>query len=153
MLELLDRYRRDSTLFQFTTKSLRDFINPSHILLKIDAEFDFARLAKPLEGKYCPDNGRPAIHPEVLIRTLLISAIYNIASFRQLCHVISENIAFRWFLFMTIDDEVSRHSTITYFIERIGREGFKAVFAGFNQELLRLGQLSVFEEARFFNTS
>jgi len=115
VLEWLDRYRRDSTLFQFTTKSLRDFINPNHILLQIDAEFHFDHLVKPLEGKYCLDNGSPAIHPEVLIGALLISAIYNIASFRQLCYVISENIAFRWFLFMTIDDEVFDHSTITHF--------------------------------------
>ena len=28
MLEPLDRCRRDSTLFQFTTKRLRDFIDP-----------------------------------------------------------------------------------------------------------------------------
>ena len=104
--------------------------------------FDFAKLVKPLEGDYCPDNGRPAIHPEVLVRALLISALYNITSFRRLCLAISENIAFRWFCFLTIDDEVFDHSTITYFIERIGREGFKVLFHGFNQELLRLRLLS-----------
>jgi transposase len=91
---------------------------------------------------YSTDNGRPTIHPEVLVRALLISAPYNIISFRRLCLAISENIAFRWFCFLTIDDEVFDHSTITYFIERIGREGFKALFASFNQELLRLRLLS-----------
>ena len=59
-----------------------------------------------------------------------------------MCLAISENIAFRWFCFLTIDDTVFDHSTITYFIERIGREGFKALFDGFNAELLRLGLLS-----------
>ncbi len=33
MLEPLDRCRRDSTLFQFTTKQLRDFIDPNHLLI------------------------------------------------------------------------------------------------------------------------
>jgi transposase len=142
MLEPLDRYRRDSTLFQFTTRRLRDFINPSHLLIQIDDKVKFAKLVEPLEGNYSPNNGRPAIHPEVLVRALLISALYNITSFRRLCLAISENIAFRWFCFLTIDDEVFDHSTISYFIERIGREGFKALFQGFNQELLRLGMLS-----------
>jgi len=142
MLEPLDRYRRDSTLFQFTTKRLRDFIDPAHLLIQIDEKVDFASLVEPLEGNYSVDNGRPAIHPEVLVRAMLISALYNITSFRRLCLAISENIAFRWFCFLTIDDEVFDHSTITYFIERIGREGFKSLFASFNQELLRLGLLS-----------
>jgi len=142
MLEPLDRYRRDSTLFQFTSRRLRDFIDPNHVLLQIDEKFDFAKLVEPLEDSYCPDNGRPAIHPEVLVRALLLSALYNITSFRRLCFAISENIAFRWFCFLTIEDEVFDHSTISYFIERIGREGFKTLFLGFNEELLRLGLLS-----------
>ena len=33
MLEPLDRCRRDSTLFQFTSKRLRDFIDPNHLLI------------------------------------------------------------------------------------------------------------------------
>jgi transposase len=142
MLEPLDRYRRDSTLFQFTTKRLRDFIDPAHLLIQIDEQVDFAKLVEPLEGNYSIDNGRPAIHPEVMVRAMLISALYNITSFRRLCLAISENIAFRWFCFLTIDDEVFDHSTITYFIERIGREGFQSLFTSFNQELLRLGLLS-----------
>ena len=32
----LDRHRRDSTLFQFTSKGLRDFIDPNHLLIRID---------------------------------------------------------------------------------------------------------------------
>ena len=142
MLEPLDRYRRDSTLFQFTTKRLRDFIDPAHLLIRIDEKVDFASLVEPLEGNYSTDNGRPAIHPEVMVRAMLISALYNITSFRRLCLAISENMAFRWFCFLTIDDEVFDHSTITYFIERIGREGFKSLFVNFNQELLRMKLLS-----------
>ena len=52
------------------------------------------------------------------------------------------NIAYRWFCFLTIDDPVFDHSTIAYFINRIGREGFSEVFDGLNQELLRMGLLS-----------
>ena len=63
MLDPLDRHSRDSTLFQFTTKRLRDFIDPNHILIQLDEQFDFPKLVEPLEDYYCRDNGRPAIHP------------------------------------------------------------------------------------------
>ena len=142
MLDPLDRHSRDSTLFQFTTKRLRDFIDPNHLLIQIDEQFDFPKLVEPLEDYYCRDNGRPAIHPEVLVRALLISSLYNVSSFRRLCAAISENLAFRWFCFLTIDDEVFNHSTISYFIERVGNEGFGQIFQRFNEELLRLGLLS-----------
>ena len=142
MLESLDRFSRDSTLFQFTSKLLRDFIDPKHLLIQIDERFDFAELVEPLEDYYCRDNGRPAIHPEVLVRALLIPSLYNITSYRRLCSAISENIAFRWFCFLSIDDRVFNHSTITYFIERVGSEGFGEMFHRFNAELLRLGMLS-----------
>jgi len=66
-------------------------------LILIDERFDFARLVSPLEYRYCHDNGRPAIHPEVLIRALLISSLYDVTSSRRMCSAISENIAFRWF--------------------------------------------------------
>lgn len=142
MLEPLNRHERDSKLFQFTTKQTRDFIAPDHLLIRIDKTFDFATLVEPLEAYYSKETGRPAIHPEVMVRALLISAIYNITSFRRLCSAISENIAYRWFCFMAIDDEVFDHSTITYFIERIGKDGFAGLFERFNQELLRAGLLS-----------
>ena len=77
-----------------------------------------------------------------MVRALLICSLYNISSFRRLSCAIAENIAYRWFCFLTIDDPVFDHSTISYFIERIGREGFSASFQGLNEELLRLGLLS-----------
>ena len=52
---------------------------------------------------------------------------------------ISENIAYGWFCFLTIHDPVLDHSSISRFIDRIGRDGFAAIFDGLNDELLRLG--------------
>ena len=42
MIEPLDRSRRGSTLFQFTTRQLRDFIDPNHLLIQIDEQLNFA---------------------------------------------------------------------------------------------------------------
>ena len=57
MLESLDRHSRDSSLFQFATKRLRDFLKPRHHLIHIDEQFDFDRLVEPLEDYYCRDSG------------------------------------------------------------------------------------------------
>ena len=53
MIAPLDRSGRDSTRFQFTTKQLRDFIDPNHLLIRIDERLDFAKLVAPLEACYC----------------------------------------------------------------------------------------------------
>jgi hypothetical protein len=42
MLKPLDRHRRDSTLYQFTSWRLRDCIDPDQLLIQIDEQFDFA---------------------------------------------------------------------------------------------------------------
>ena len=52
MLEPLDLCRRDSTLFQFTSKHLRDFIYLNHLLLQVDERLDFAKLVAPLEVSF-----------------------------------------------------------------------------------------------------
>ena len=49
MIDPLDRCSRDSSLCQFTTKRLKDFIDPRHLLIQIDEEFDLAKLVEPLE--------------------------------------------------------------------------------------------------------
>ena len=65
MLKEPDRRPRDSTLFQFTTRRVRDSIDPDHLLIQLDKQFDCAKPVVPLEDHYCPDNGRLAIHLEV----------------------------------------------------------------------------------------
>lgn len=115
ILEPLDRLRRDSTLCQFISKHLRDFTGPNHLLIQIEEQLDSNKLVEPLEYRYCPDFGRPAIHPEVMVRALLICSLYNIASFRRICSAISENIAYRWLCFLTKDGPVFDYSSVSHF--------------------------------------
>ena len=72
MLEALDRCRRDSTLFQFIGKRLRDFIDPNHLLIQIDEQLDFTKLVASLGTALLPrlwpasrssrDNGAGSAH-------------------------------------------------------------------------------------------
>ena len=63
MLEPPGRCRRDSTLFQFTSNRLRDFIDPNHLLIQIYEQLDFAKLVAPLEGGTAPAPADPPSIP------------------------------------------------------------------------------------------
>ena len=41
MFDPLNRHSRDSTLFQFTTKGMRDFVDPKYLLIQINEQLDF----------------------------------------------------------------------------------------------------------------
>ena len=47
----------------------------------------------------------------------------------------AENVAYRWFCFLTIDDPVFDQSTNSHFTEWTGREGFGDIFHRLNGEL------------------
>ena len=50
--------------------------------------------------------GRPSIPPEQLLRALLIQALYSVRSERMLMEQLDYNILFRWFVGLTLDDEI-----------------------------------------------
>jgi transposase len=50
--------------------------------------------------------GRPSIAPEKLLRALLLQALYNIRSERLLMEQLNNNLLFRWFVGLNIDEPV-----------------------------------------------
>lgn len=142
MLRPLDRTRRDGPLFPGVDFTLWDFVEPHHLLRQIDTAFDFAALAAELDQYYHQRLGHPAIHPEIVLRALVLAAIYQVPSRRQLCARITENLAWRWFCFLPLDAPVFDHSTLAVFLERVGAVGIRQVFARLNEQLLAAGLLS-----------
>jgi len=99
-------------------------------------------ISSALAAVYDPEQGRPAIPPEVLARALVIGYAYAIPSFRRLCAAIEENLAFRWFLFLGLEDEVFDPSTITVFLRRVGPHGCRSLLGRLNHQLPAAGLLS-----------
>jgi transposase len=110
-------------------------------LLRIDAALDLASYAEPLYAVY-KAAGRPAIHPEIVLRALLLGALYGVPSHRQLCERIAENLAWRWFCHLTLDDPVFDHSTFSVFLERAGSDTLTAILDRLNEDLAAAGLLS-----------
>jgi len=69
-------------------------------------------LSPDFEGMYAP-TGRPSIPPEKLIRALVLQVLYSIRSERMLIEQLNYNLLFRWFVGLSMDDEVWDHSTFS----------------------------------------
>jgi transposase len=84
-----------------------------HLLRKIDKHIDFSFIRELTKDMYCPDNGRPPIDPVLLFKMLLIGYLFGIRSERQLEKEIQVNVAYRWFLGLSLCAKVPDHSTLS----------------------------------------
>ena len=57
--------------------------------------------------------GRPSIAPEMLLRAMLLQAVYTVRSERQLMERLEFDLLFRWFVGLGVDDPVWDHSTFS----------------------------------------
>src|SRR6267378_5634355 len=76
------------------------------------------RLSRDFEGLYSKV-GRPSIPPERLLRALLLQYFYGIRSERLLMEQLDYNLLFRWFVGLSMDDEVWDASTFSKNRERL----------------------------------
>lgn len=91
--------------------NMDDLVPRDHLLRIIDKAIDWKFIYDLVEDKYCLDNGRPSIDPVVLIKITLIQYLYGIKSMRQTIKDIEVNIAYRWFLRLSLYDDVPHFST------------------------------------------
>jgi transposase len=64
-------------------------------------------------SKLYSDTGRPSIPPEQLLKALLLQIFYTIRSERLLMEQLDYNLLFRWFVGLSMDDEVWNHSVFS----------------------------------------
>ena len=91
----------------FSYVSLEERIPESHPLREIRSMTDAAlkRLSRRFGSLYAK-TGRPSVPPEQLLRGLLLQALYTIRSERQLMEQLEYNLLFRWFVGLSMDDQV-----------------------------------------------
>jgi transposase len=86
--------------------------------IKAMAEEVLARLSPTFDEMYSAA-GRPSIPPERLLKACLLIALYTIRSERQLCEQLEYNLLFRWFLDMSMEEEVFNPSVFAKNKERL----------------------------------
>jgi transposase len=109
-----------STELEFV--SIDALVPSDHLLRKVDKHIDFSFIREKVACLYCADNGRPAIDPVVLFKMLLLGYLFGVRSERQLMREIQVNVAYRWFLGMTLTEKVPDASTLSQNRRRRFRE-------------------------------
>ena len=131
----------DRDLVEFVV--IDQLVPKEHLLRKIDAAVDFTQLYEMVEPLYCEDNGRPSIDPVVLFKMVLIQHLYGLPSLRRTAEEVSLNVAYRWFLGYTLQEETPHFSTVSYnFRHRFTEETVDRVFAWILDEVAKAGYLS-----------
>src|ERR1700746_2142152 len=91
--------------------------HPLRAILRIVDEA-LAALSAEFEGLYAKF-GRPSIPPERLLRALLLQAFYSVRSEKQLMEQLQYNLLFRWFVGLSLDDEIWDETVFTKNRERL----------------------------------
>ena len=104
---------------EFEIVMIDELVPKDHLLRKIENAIDFTFIHDLCKDLYCPDNGRPAIEPELLFRMLFLGYLYGIKSEVKLAEAVNENIAFKWFLGLRLTEKGPDHATLS--INRVRR--------------------------------
>lgn len=96
----------------FYSFCLEEVVPEDHLVRKIAAVLDLSWVHAELAPHY-PDNGRPSIDPELMIRMLIIGYVFAIRSERTLCRDVQVNLAYRWFCGLSIEDKIPDHSAFS----------------------------------------
>lgn len=96
------------------------FVPDDHPLrpIRLMADKALSSLHREFNGMYS-HTGRPSVPPEVLLKSLLLQILFSIRSNRQLVEQLGYNILYRWFLGLSLEDEIWDHSTFSQNQERL----------------------------------
>ena len=91
----------------FSYVSLERRVPADHPLRPIREMTDAALKAlSPRFSRLYSETGRPSIPPEQLLRALILQVLYTVRSERMLMEQLDYNLLFRWFVGLSMDDEV-----------------------------------------------
>lgn len=90
--------------------TLDELVPQDHLVRKIEEALDFRFIYPKVQHLYSR-HGRPSIDPVVLFKMLIINIVFGINSMRKTCQEIEVNLAYRWFLGLSIDEKIPNFST------------------------------------------
>ena len=104
----------EQTSHMFSYVSPEQRVPVDHPLRSIRALTDEAlrSLSRRFAGLYAK-TGRPSIPPEQLLRALLLQVLYTVRSERLLMEELNDNLLFRWFVGLNLDDPVWHPTTFS----------------------------------------
>lgn len=104
----------------FVYVTTEQFVSKNHPLRSLKPLVDTAlsKLDREFDALYC-STGRPSVPPEYLLRGLVLQFVYSIRSHVVLMDRVNSDMAFRWFIGLSIDDKVWDQSVFSYNQKRL----------------------------------
>ncbi len=90
--------------------TLEELVPEEHLVRKLDSCIDFTFIEELVKNLYSV-SGRPSIPPVVLFKLIFINIVFGINSMRRTCEECKVNMAYRWYLGLSIYDEIPNYST------------------------------------------
>jgi transposase len=130
LLEVIMQGKREQTQYQMTLQPPLELLVPAEFhLRRLNEVLDLSFVHEVVRDRYCQDNGRPSVDPEVIIRLFLIQAIEGIGGVRELMRQVQMHLGYRWFIGYELDAKLPDHSTLSRALDRFGDEVFNELFA------------------------
>ena len=100
------KYKNDTIIL----RTIEELVPEDHLVRMIDTCMDFTFIEEEVKDLYSP-LGRSSIPPIVLFKLLMINKLFGINSMRKTCEECKVNLAYRWFLGLSIEDDIPNYST------------------------------------------
>lgn len=107
------KYKNDSIIL----RTIDELVPKDHLVRKMEACMDFSFIEYEVKYLYSPI-GRPSIPPIILFKLLIINRTLGINSMRKTCEECKVNLAYRWFLGISMENKVPNYSTWSKNYER-----------------------------------
>src|SRR5215217_6408757 len=107
--------------------SLEALVPPSNFYRHVEEKLDLSFVRDWTRELYA-DRGRPSIDPVVFFKLQLVMFFEGIRSERHLIETASLNLAHRWYLGYTLDENLPDHSSLTRIRQRLGIDVFQRFF-------------------------
>lgn len=94
----------------FILSTIDELVPENHLVRKLESAIDWNFIYPLVEDLYS-SFGRKSIDPVVLFKMIFINKLFGINSMRKTCEEIEVNLAYRWFLGISMDERVPNYST------------------------------------------
>lgn len=102
-------------------------VPPDHYLRRVKDLIDFEAFRGFVRDAYSSDQGRPAVDPILLIKIEFLEFHYGLSD-REVIAEAQVNVAFRYFLDLSLESRLPVPSLLSQFRTRLGEERHQAIF-------------------------
>lgn len=139
-------FKNDSMIL----RTIEELVPEDHLVRKLDECIDLHFIEDEVEDLYS-SIGRPSIPPIVLFKLIIINKVFGINSMRRTCEECKVNIAYRWYLGISMEDKVPNFSTWSQNYIRRYKESdiFEVIFKRILKQAIEYGFVDM--EAIFYD--